>query len=410
MAILVQPSRTEPTLTQPSSTPPLRVLMMSYEFPPIGGGGARVVYGLSRALVELGHEVDLITMRFGGLPAIEEVDGVRVHRVPCVRLSEAICSPPEMLSYVLSATPYALRLARTRRFDINHTHFIFPDGLISCVLQRRLGLPYVVTTHGSDVPGYNPDRFKLYHRLLAPVWQRVVGGAAQLVCPSESLHELVRLQRDRVPVTLVPNGFRPTRFDASRPKGERVLLVTRMFQRKGVQYLLEALRDVDLGWSVDIVGDGPYLPELRRRAEGLRTPVTFHGWIDNGDPRLREMYEQARIVVYPSEAENFPIALLEGMAAGAAIITTRGTGCAEVVGDTGVLVSPRSPDEIRSALLALVADPERCATLGAAARARIDSEFTWPVVARRYERVFHAHAKPAGAAGSGAPRSLAARG
>ena len=73
----------------------MRILMTSYEFPPIGGGGGAVVAGLSRMLVASGHEVDLVTMSFRGCPKEEEVAGVRVHRVPCLRRSKSNCTAPE---------------------------------------------------------------------------------------------------------------------------------------------------------------------------------------------------------------------------------------------------------------------------------------------------------------------------
>ena len=163
----------------------MRILMMCYEFPPIGGGGAGVVRGLSAQLVRMGHEVDVVTMRYRGLPKRELVDGVDVHRVPCVRLSTSWCTMAEQATYLATVVPYAVKLARRRYYDINHTHFIFPDGLAAMSLRRIVGLPYMITSHGSDVPGFNPHRFLLAHRTLAPVWRQVVAGAEQIVCPSE---------------------------------------------------------------------------------------------------------------------------------------------------------------------------------------------------------------------------------
>ena len=182
-------------------------------------------------------------------------------------------------------------------------------------------------------------------------------------------------------------------------------MVTRMLERKGVQYVLEAVAEPPIGAEVNIVGDGPYLPELRRRAEALRSPVNFWGWVDNRSPELRNIYESSGIFVLPSEAENFPIVLLEAMAAGLAIITTEGTGCAEVVGDAGILVPVRDSRAIASALKRLVNDPQLRQSLGAAARRRIEDNFTWGAVARRYVEEYQRHAarevaRAGGAAGS----------
>ncbi len=101
-------------------------------------------------------------------------------------------------------------------------------------------------------------------------------------------------------------------------------------------------------------------------AKQLNVPAKFYGYVDNNSPELRELYETASIFVFTSESENFPIVLLEAMAAGAAIITTSGTGCAEVVGDAAILVPPRDPEAIRAALEQL----ESRSGAGGEARAR----------------------------------------
>jgi glycosyltransferase involved in cell wall biosynthesis len=85
------------------------------------------------------------------------------------------------------------------------------------------------------------------------------------------------------------------------------------------------------------------------------------------------------------------------MRAGAAIITSKGTGCAEVVGDTALLVEPRSPDSIRGALTRLTSDRELCRRLSVAAQARMRDNFTWPAVASRYLQCYPApRLSPAG--------------
>ncbi len=358
--------------------------MLSYEFPPLGGGGAGVVTGLSTELARLGHEVDVVTMGYRGLPRRERIAGVEVHRVPCVRLRESYCTMPEQATYVASALPYALKLVRKRNHDVNHTHFIFPDGFLSMLIHKLTGLPYLVTSHGSDVPGYNPDRFLRAHRVLAPVWRAIVDDAEGIVSPSESLRTLVLKAKPDTRTTVIPNGFASDRFSARVTKKKRILVVTRMFERKGVQFFLRALEGLELEHEVHIVGDGPYLGTLRTLARELRLDVDFRGWMDRGSEELIDLYETSQIYVFPSEAENFPMVLLEAMSAGSAIITTKGTGCAEVVGDTALLVEPRDAAGIREALTRLVADPELCRRMGAAARARLEENFTWSAVASRY--------------------------
>ncbi len=370
----------------------MRLLTLCYEFPPLGGGGARVVHGLSRELVRLGHQVDVVTMGWSNLPRREVVDGVQVYRVPCGRRALHVCTGGEALRYVLAAAPSALRLARRHRYDLNSTHFIFPDGAIAWLLRRRTGLPYIITAHGSDVPGYNPHRLRLAHRVLRPAWQEVVRGAAGLVCPSETIRRLVRERRESTEVICIPNGTDPDRFRPVAP-GTRILSVGKMFERKGVQHLLRALEGVPLAQAVEIAGDGPYLPAIQEIAARTGVPVRFSPWLDHGSAEFTELFERSGIFVLASESENFPVVLLEAMTAGLAIVTTRGTGCAEVVGDAALLVPPKDVGALRAALLRLLGDPGLRASLGAAARRRLVENFGWPVIAKQYLALYQRHAR-----------------
>jgi hypothetical protein len=84
----------------------MRILMHCYEFPPLGGGGAKVVLGLSKELIGMGHNVDVVTMKFRGLPCTDQVHGIHVHKVPCIRTSQFICYTPELASYIAAAIPF----------------------------------------------------------------------------------------------------------------------------------------------------------------------------------------------------------------------------------------------------------------------------------------------------------------
>jgi len=382
----------------------MRILTLCYEFPPLGGGGARVVSALARELSAAGHEVDLVTMGFGGLPATETWHGVRVHRVRCVRRKAHYCTTPEAATYLAGAVPVIRRLLGERRYDVTHAHFILPDGFLAWRIRRAHGIPYVITAHGSDVPRYNPDRLRAAHKLLKPLWNAITRDAARIICPSDTLRGLVALGTADARTLEIPNGIDPCRFSPSRTKVKRILVATRILKRKGVQYLLQALEGLPLQHEVWVVGDGPYLPTLRSAAERMRLPVHFRGWLDNNSPEFKELLETSDIYVLPSESENFPIALLEAMAAGMAIITTEATGCAEVVGEAALLVRARDAESIRGALSKLVHDPQLRGDLGRAARQRLEERFSWRTVGGQYEELLTSVARNGHVAGNGKPK------
>lgn len=364
----------------------MRILVLNYEYPPLGGGAAPVSAELAERYAARGHEVEVVTMGFRGLPRHEVRNGVSVFRVPCLRSRKELCSPHEQATYVLSAVRFLRARLRGRTYDAVHAHFLVPTGIVAWWLNRRYGIPYLVTMHGSDVPGFNPDRFVFLHRFTRPLLCAVAGRAARIVAPSRYLRALFGERVDAslaVRVEHIPNGIDPAKF-VPLPK-ERIILATgRLLPRKGFQYLIRAVSDADIGYEVHIAGDGPMMAELRQLAARSATPVVFHGWMDGASDAYRDLLGRAAVYCLPSERENASIALLEAMSAGCAVVTSTAPGCAETVGDTGLTVPFGDVPALRGALMRLT-DNRSASVLGERARRRIEELFAWDTIAERYQ-------------------------
>ena len=102
----------------------MNILMLNYEFPPIGGGAAPVTLELCRHLVKLDHEVDVVTMRYKGLPALEVIDGITVYRTWAMRKRPDLCRTHEMASFLAGAFFKTLR-------------FIGPSTALGTTRHRR---------------------------------------------------------------------------------------------------------------------------------------------------------------------------------------------------------------------------------------------------------------------------------
>ena len=341
---------------------------------------------LAAELVRQGHRVDVVTMAFDDLSALEETNGLRIIRTPARRKRSDICTTPEMTSYLLGAALPVRRLMRQNRIDIVHAHFMIPTGPLALLAGHWGRCPVMVTSHGSDVPGHNPQRFVRTHRLLLPFWKRLAGRFDAVVCPSAALGRSIHRHRPDVPVQIIPNGIDTAAANSAsapsdRPK--RILLCSRLLEFKGFQYAIEAfgrLQDRFSDWHMDIIGDGPYRDELETCANHFNVPVTFHGWIERSNPKFASLFADSAVFVFPSAMENFPTVLLEAMTAGLAIITSRAGGCPEVVGDAAVFVEPANVESLTDAMAQLMADSGARTALGTAAMQRAE-DFRWDHIA-----------------------------
>jgi glycosyltransferase involved in cell wall biosynthesis len=377
----------------------VRILSLTYEYPPIGGGGSVVAAAVNEELVRLGHEVTVLTSRMKGLPASETVEGVAVVRTACMRQHRHYTTAAELFTTLLPTYRRGAQLIRSLQPEVIHTHFIVPSGVLAWALSRRFDVPYVLTAHGSDVPGYNPDRFEWLHALLGPAWRGILDGAAFVTSPSRFLADLIRSHGYADPIDIVPNGHHPQPHGGG-PRRKQVLVVARMFPRKGVQHFIEAITGLDDDWEFIIAGDGPHREQLEAQARSAASRVRFTGFLDRAT--LRSLYESSQILVFPSIQENFPMVLLEAMDAGCAIVTTNAEGCAEVVGDAGLVVPKGESQGIRAALERLMHDPGLVERLSARGKRRA-AILAWPNIVARYRDLLQAAATGRASRGASSP-------
>lgn len=368
----------------------MKILLVNSEYPPIGGGAGNASAHLAQALASLGDEVTVLTVRFGALPIEEQQGSVRVVRVPGLRRRADRSGAVEQASFMLAGAVGARRLLRRWRPDVTLAFFGVPGGVVALHLRLALGIPYVVSLRGGDVPGFRPYDFALYHRLMAPAIRRVWHNAQAVVANSQGLRQLASAFDSRVPIDIVPNGVDLARFAVPKRDWDpaRMLFVGRVVYQKGLDLLLEALAGLQqIPWELVVAGDGSQREPLCSRARELEVQerVCFAGWL-RGDEML-QAYRQANLFVFPSRHEGMPNAVLEAMAAGLPVIASRIAGNEELVvsGETGTLVPAEDPGSLREALAALLPDSRRRAAMGAAGRKRVEERYTWDWVAAAYQ-------------------------
>lgn len=319
----------------------MKILILNYEFPPVGGGAGLITYELAKRFVKKGFQVDVVTMGLPDLLPYENIDGINVYRVPTLRRKKEIATTLDMFSFILPGLCKSKQLHKKNKYNICHCHFALPTGLVAYFLKKMTGLPYVLTLHGSDVPGYNPDRFKLLHKILLPFFRVICKGAKTITLGSKFLLDLLHKTID-VEAIVLPNGI-DTKEYLPLKKEKYILIGGRIHQQKGLQHVIEAVSQKK-NWPVYVAGDGPYKEELEKLAVTSKTKIHFLGW--QSKEQMKKLVGKAGIFILSSQKENSSLAILEAMSSGCAIITTKSTGSKELVGRAGELVSYGSSEEI----------------------------------------------------------------
>jgi len=229
---------------------------------------------------------------------------------------------------------------------------------------------------------------RLARRLLIPRASACValstdaaGRFAELGCPVERIfHAPHSTVLDRL-WELADRRARGT------PGRLRVLCVSRLIQRKGIDAAVEAValaREVEPGITLDIVGTGPEEASLRERARRAPGAIRFHGFVDQAG--LPELYRDADAFAFPSRYDQFGVVALEAAAAGLPLVASPYAGATTdlvVDGRSGFVVDPDDPATMADRLVRLARDPDERLALGAAARSATSSH-TPAAAARGY--------------------------
>jgi glycosyltransferase involved in cell wall biosynthesis len=362
----------------------VKILFLSWNYPPRIGGIEDVVANLFAGLRRATNDVRLLTAH---APEAPVEDGVL--RAP----------RPGLPAFLLHALRRGWSTCRSFRPDVILCGSVVPAP-VALLLSRAFRLPFVVLVYGSDLLF---DRWA-YQRVLRLVLPR----ADRLVAISAGTRRILEEGGyDTSRVEVVPPGVRLERF-ADRPRGaaasalelppgRRVLLtVGRLVRRKGIAEFVERVmpRLAEADPSDSLAHHERLRAQIEARVEalGLHDHVRLLGMLPEDD--LVGLYRLAELFVLPvlevpGDVEGFGIVLLEAALAETAIVATRAGGIPEAVEDgrTGLLVEAGNHDEVSRAILRLLSDDDLRERLAKNGAARARAEFSWEVVAARHERV-----------------------
>ena len=360
----------------------------------------RFVLDLSKQLKKY-FDVTVLAPAAPGAKEKEILEGVKVlryHYFP-IHKWETLCYPGAIVPRIkekkirVLLVPFLFaglffKLLRIKsHFDCVHAHWIIPQGIV----QSFVGMPYIVTGHGGDVTSLNKG-------IIKKLKLRCLMKADKITVVSNALKKEVEALCHRNDVKIISMGCDTTRFDKKYRvenyfhQGEKpvVLFVGRLAEKKGVTYLIEAMKNIDA--KLVIVGDGPLKNDLMQQAAPQKDKICFMG--SRTHEELIKIYASADVFVAPSitaadgDKEGLGLVLLEAMASGLPVIGSNSGGIPEIVhdGKNGFLTREKDSKAIAQKVNALLTNREEYEKMSENA-VLTAKEYDYKVLGKKYSRL-----------------------
>jgi len=343
----------------------------AFHYPFLGGIEHRIHHISKRLASE--HEVLVLTGRMPGTKETEEIEGYTVKRLPSKYYN--IYNPP----YI--KTPGLLEALAGLKPDIADFHYRWAPTYNKAARKYPGGKVFTFhNTYGegagiTKIPSVVNDR----------LWKSPLKKFRRIVCVSDFVRKDLEARGfpGKILVT-VPNGI-DMPPPGKREDGDYLLFVGRLVGTKGLPYLLRAMKDVDS--RLVVCGGGPELKSLEKLASklGISARVSFPGRVPE-DEKLK-LFAGCGVFVLPSIYESYGIAAAEAMSYGKPVVASNVGGLPEVVGEGGLLASPRDPKDLAGKINLLLGDREKRLAMGSKA-AEIAKDYTWERAAKMMEAVY----------------------
>jgi glycosyltransferase involved in cell wall biosynthesis len=379
----------------------VNVLFLTHSFPRSEGDApGSFILRLARALGAKGVKVQVVAPAAEGLASVEELDGITVERFRYApRQYEKLAYTGNMAQDVASSWSARLALlgflgsdfvagVRARRSfdpDVIHAHWWFPSGVIGAWLSRLSHRPLVTTLHGTDV------RLARSAAISRPLFRHVLQHSSAVTTVSTWLSNEVKSIVPSIKPMIAPMPADTAKYaPGGRRETSRLLFVGRFTQQKGLEYLLRALSQMKRPAVIDVVGNGGNGERYRAMAQefSVADRVAWHGQLR--PEQLAGLYRAATALVVPSIDEGLGLVAVEALLCETPVVAFKSGGLTDVIQDgrTGILVSPGDTAALAAALDAVIAEPERARTLGAAGRLYALANFAPESAAQRYSDIY----------------------
>ena len=343
----------------------MRILFVNYEYPPVGGGGG---VGCKILVDELAknQDIDVLTSGFKNLPSIKKQGKATIYRVPALfRKTFETSNIFSLLSYLALSLFVGLVLVKRKRYDVIHSFFVLPSGMVGLVLSKLYSRPHVLTIIGGDI--YDPTKRLTPEKnlLIRFLTKKIINNSDFVSAISSDVtlraKNICHLRQDKK-IKTISLGFRPFPLKAKLGRSRydnkfRLITLARLVKRKGINYLIEALsilknKNVHL-W---VCGDGPEKRNLMKVARKLDVglQVEFLGSVS--EKEKYDYLQSSDCFISGSLHEGLGLVFFEAMYSGLPIVATNVGGQKDILenGKTGYLVPTKNSKVLADRILRLM--------------------------------------------------------
>jgi glycosyltransferase involved in cell wall biosynthesis len=372
----------------------MKILMLNYEFPPIGGGAGQAHLAMLRQFAGQNELlVDVLTSAPTPGYTVEKLSpNITIHKVGVHKKNLHYWRKIEVIEWLTKARNSYKSLINANSYDLVHAFFGLPTGWLCYKTAGRF--PYIISLRGSDVPGGHA-RLQLEYKLLGPLLKRIWLKASALVANSAGLKQRSLQFLPTADIDVIPNGIDLDRFTPAQNKQSsnefKLLTVGRLSVTKRFDMLIEAvelLSKKNESIRLTIAGGGGLLAQLKNLVEqkGLDNVIKLIGRLEI--EKMPDIYRAHDLFVTATMQEGMSNAMLEALASGLPIVTTRCEGVEELIADNGVVVENANAHALAEAINNLAKNKSAYEAMCASAR-KIAEKFGWSQVAEQYLQIYN---------------------
>ncbi len=319
----------------------MNILILNYEYPPLGGGAGIVTQQIAELLAKQDYKIVVLTTWFSGEPEFHIEGNLTIVRLRAKRKHTYKSNPLEMLSWILMAKSYINDFSDDFNFDICLANFTLPGGEVALHLKRKKNIPFIILSHGHDIPWFHPKQMFFWHTLFYFKIKNILKSSATNILLTSQMKAIADKfvgKKYSNKNTIIPNGLEFLHFRKGFDASEleiNALFVGRLIEQKNPLMVIKAFEQLqkrNLPINLKVIGDGKLKKELENYIFQYQIQnIKILGRMSQSEV-FKEM-QKAHLLIAPSKVEAMSLSILEAISCGMFVIATKISGNQELIMD-----------------------------------------------------------------------------